>query len=67
MNKKTITEDLIKAPYKYAAVNQNSTAFISTHKPKLKKECWTPKKGNIHYLGDNFDNSNWNKNLLKKC
>ena len=65
---KELSQEQIPKGFKYAAVNKNTTAFISTHKPTLntKNECWTTKKGRVHYIGTDYNNTEWNKKILKK-
>jgi hypothetical protein len=62
---KKLTVDDIPEEYNYAAVNRNRSAYAFKNKPNRDFMAWTS-IGDFFWIGDEFDNLNWQNSLLEK-
>ena len=62
---KKLTVNDIPEEYNYAAVNRNRSAYAFKNKPNRDFMAWTS-IGDFFWIGDEFDNLNWQNSLLEK-
>lgn len=65
MSKKLSKQEIPKN-YNFAAVDKIGTAYAYTNKPTLDQNQWKPGRDRFVVIGFNYDNTNWDKELIQK-